>query len=207
MADAIALQIMGMTCESCAVHVQEALESVPGVRSATVSYPNERAEIETDTGVKAEALSSAVATLGCHAMLDDTQKTGGVGSGMHIAVIGSGGAAMAAALKALEQGARVTLIERGTIGGTCVNIGCVPSKILIRAAHVAHLRRESPFDRGISATEPVIQRGSLLAQQQGRVDELRSAKYEAILDGKSGYHCAAWRSLLQRRPQHPRTLE
>ncbi|WP_407258500.1 hypothetical protein [Klebsiella pneumoniae] len=34
---------------------------------------------------------------------------------------------MAAALKAVEQGAQVTLIERGTIGGTCVNVGCVPS--------------------------------------------------------------------------------
>ncbi|WP_349306182.1 FAD-dependent oxidoreductase [Pseudomonas sp. PCH44] len=52
------------------------------------------------------------------------------------------GAAMAAALKAVEQGATVTLIERGTIGGTCVNIGCVPSKIMIRAAHIAHLRRK-----------------------------------------------------------------
>ena len=37
---------------------------------------------------------------------------------------------MAAALKAAERGARVTLIERGTLGGTCVNIGCVPSKIM-----------------------------------------------------------------------------
>ena len=61
---------------------------------------------------------------------------------LHIAVIGSGGAAMAAALKAAERGARITLIERGTIGGTCVNTGCVPSKIMIRAAHIAHLRTE-----------------------------------------------------------------
>jgi hypothetical protein len=77
---------------------------------------------------------------------------------LHIAVIGSGGAAMAAALKAVEQGATVTLIERGTIGGTCVNVGCVPSKIMIRAAHIAHLRRESPFDGGIAATVPAIDR-------------------------------------------------
>lgn len=88
---------------------------------------------------------------------------------------------MAAALKAVERGARVTLIERGTIGGTCVNIGCVPSKILIRAAHIAHLRRASPFDAGIAVQEPVIRRDRLLAQQQGRVDELRYAKYEGIL--------------------------
>ena len=100
---------------------------------------------------------------------------------LHIAVIGSGGSAMAAALKATELGARVTLIERGTIGGTCVNIGCVPSKIMIRAAHIAHLRRNSPFDESITATEPVIDRPLLLAQQQARVDELRHAKYEGIL--------------------------
>ena len=100
----------------------------------------------------------------------------------NIAVIGSGGAAMAAALKAVEQGARVTLIERGTMGGTCVNVGCVPSKIMIRAAHIAHLRRESPFDGGIAASAPAIDRGLLLAQQQALVDELRNAKYESILD-------------------------
>ncbi len=90
---------------------------------------------------------------------------------------------MAAALKAAERGARVTLIERGTIGGTCVNVGCVPSKIMIRAAHVAHLRRESPFDAGVSASRPTIDRGLLLAQQQARVDALRQARYESILLG------------------------
>src|SRR5438309_10816497 len=104
------------------------------------------------------------------------------GGGSHIAVVGSGGAAMAAALKAVENGARVTLIERGTIGGTCVNVGCVPSKIMIRAAHVAHLRRESPFDAGLSAAAPTVLRDRLLAQQQARVDELRHGKYESILN-------------------------
>jgi len=107
------------------------------------------------------------------------------GNGLHIVVIGSGGAAMAAALKAVAQGARVTLIERGTIGGTCVNIGCVPSKIFIRAAHVAHVRQGSPFDAGISATAPSINRQILLAQQQTRVDELRLAKYESILEANT----------------------
>jgi len=89
-------------------------------------------------------------------------------------------------LKAVERGARVTLIERGTIGGTCVNVGCVPSKIMIRAAHIAHLRRESPFDAGLPPTTPTILRKELLAQQQGRVEELRHAKYESILAGNTG---------------------
>ncbi|WP_051993067.1 mercury(II) reductase [Marinobacter sp. EVN1] len=88
---------------------------------------------------------------------------------------------MAAALKAAENGARVTLIERGTLGGTCVNIGCVPSKIMIRAAHIAHQRRQSPFDEGLSALELVVDRPALVVQQQARVAELRNAKYESIL--------------------------
>lgn len=106
-------------------------------------------------------------------------------NGLHIAIIGSGGAAMAAALKATERGARVTLIECGTIGGTCVNIGCVPSKIMIRAAHIAHLRRTSPFDDGMPPKPPTVLRARLLAQQQTRVNELRHAKYKSILDGNS----------------------
>ena len=100
---------------------------------------------------------------------------------LRLAIIGSGGGAMSAALKAAELGAVVTVVERGLIGGTCVNVGCVPSKILVRAAQVAHGRRTSPFDAGIGACAPRIDRPALLRQQQARVAELRQAKYEGIL--------------------------
>ncbi|MBK3468805.1 mercury(II) reductase [Pseudomonas sp. MF6776] len=196
------LKITGMTCDSCATHVKETLEKVPGVQSADVSYTKGSAKLAVEAGISPDALTAAVAGLGYRATLADApvppvgggllgkmrewlgsgDKAGGDGGGLHIAVIGSGGAAMAAALKAVEQGAHVTLIERGTIGGTCVNVGCVPSKIMIRAAHIAHLRRESPFDGGMPPTPPTILRERLLAQQQARVDELRHAKYEGILD-------------------------
>jgi mercuric reductase len=102
-------------------------------------------------------------------------------SPLRVAVVGSGSAAMAAALKAADNGAHVTLIERSTLGGTCVNVGCVPSKIMIRAAHIAHVRHASPFDAGISAVTPMVDRPRLLAQQQALVDELRHDKYEGIL--------------------------
>ena len=110
-----------------------------------------------------------------------------LGRGSHsllqIPILGTGGAAMAAAITAAERCAQVTLLERGTVGGTCVNIGCVPSKIMIRAAHFAQVRRVSPFDAGISASVPRIDRGQLLAQQHARVEALRTAKYEAIIGG------------------------
>ena len=51
-----------------------------------------------------------------------------------LVVVGGGSAGFAAAIRGAELGARVALVEGGTLGGTCVNIGCVPSKTLIRAA-------------------------------------------------------------------------
>ena len=197
------LDITGMTCDSCAIHVKKALEQVPGVRSAEVSYAQGSARLALDAGVPSDALIAAVTGLGYRAQLAHTpsrpaqgglpdrvrtwvgrgDKTVPGAGGLHIAILGSGGAAMAAALKATEEGAHVTLIERGTLGGTCVNVGCVPSKILIRAAHIAHLRRVSPFDAGLPPTPATILRGRLLEQQQSRVEELRQAKYESVLAG------------------------
>ncbi|GAB4466729.1 MAG: mercury(II) reductase [Burkholderiaceae bacterium] len=192
----ITLRIEGMTCNACAEHVSAALRTVPGVGDVRVSFPLGRAEVQTAAGASTETMLRAVHALGYRARVDgvaggDARPAGGAdlaprkpgGDRLHVAIIGSGGAAMAAALKAVERGARVTLIERGTIGGTCVNVGCVPSKVMIRAAHIAHLRRASPFDAGITPAAPAIDRRALLAQQQGLVDELRRAKYEDILAG------------------------
>ena len=192
------LTIEGMTCNACATHVRKALEGVPGVRSAQVSYPEGTAEVQADAGVSFAALAAAVAGAGyaatdaaanvVRAGLQPAEPSDsaarGDGRGLRIAILGSGGAAMAAAIRAADEGAQVTLIERGTIGGTCVNVGCVPSKIMIRTAHIAQLRRQSPFDAGISVVAPSILRDRLLAQQQARVDALRHAKYENILDGQ-----------------------
>ena len=196
------LQIGGMTCASCAEHVRDALKKVPGVRSVSVSYPDRLAKVALDEGTSLPALVAAVTAVGYSAKQADVPPAWAAGllgearqwlggdrrrtdgsQPLHIAVVGSGGAAMACALKAAQSGARVTLIERGTIGGTCVNVGCVPSKIMIRAAHIAHLRRESPFDAGLPPAASTVLRGQLLAQQQGRVDELRHGKYESILAG------------------------
>lgn len=195
------LSITGMTCASCADHVEKALAGVPGVGSANVSYGASQARVQSTGPIDAADLIAAVARAGYGAELDagsasplangastarraDQPRRPGARpgrAGIRVAIIGSGGAAMAAALQAAAEGASVTLVESGTLGGTCVNDGCVPSKIFIRAAHVARLRRHSPFDDGISAAPPAIDRGRLLAQQQARVNALREVKYENIL--------------------------
>ncbi|WP_164081781.1 FAD-dependent oxidoreductase, partial [Stenotrophomonas maltophilia] len=65
-------------------------------------------------------------------------RTIGRNGGYDLVVIGAGSAGFSAAITAADQGAQVALIGSGTIGGTCVNIGCVPSKTLIRAAETLH---------------------------------------------------------------------
>ena len=191
----VTLGVTGMTCSACAHHVERALMSVPGVEKINVAYPEAIARIESQTGIALDILNRAlpkayalspIPTQGLHGERPHSASVPrNSEQPLRIAVIGTGGAAMAAAITAAEQGAKVTVIERGAIGGTCVNIGCVPSKIMIRAAHIAHLRKESPFDGGLSATTSKVDRKKLLAQQQTRVEELRAAKYEAIIEGNA----------------------
>jgi len=112
--------------------------------------------------------------------------TGDGKSGLNIAIVGTGSGAFAAAIKASEEGARVTMIEGGrVIGGTCVNIGCVPSKILIRGADIAHLQGHHTI-AGLPLNTPAIDRKAMVDQQQKRVKNLRFAKYENILENNPG---------------------
>ncbi|AGS38551.1 mercury(II) reductase [Cycloclasticus zancles] len=101
---------------------------------------------------------------------------------LHVAIVGSGSGAFACAIKAAEGGAKVTIIEGAdVIGGCCVNVGCVPSKILIRAAQLAQQQRHNPF-AGLANHTPELSRALLAQQQTARVEELRAAKYQNILD-------------------------
>ncbi len=185
----VSLTISGMTCDSCADHVREALECVKGVSGVSVSYPGKTAEVDIVPGTPFSDLVETVRGVGYDARSVGQPEISGSeatarfpGENLRVAVLGTGGAAMAGALKAAERGARITVIERGPIGGTCVNVGCVPSKILIRMGHVAHLRRTSPFDSGISPCEPSVDRNRLREQQRARIAELRAAKYQTVLE-------------------------
>ncbi|MGX7023905.1 dihydrolipoyl dehydrogenase [Vagococcus hydrophili] len=67
-------------------------------------------------------------------------------------VIGAGPGGYVAAIRAAQLGQSVTLIEKTHIGGTCLNVGCIPSKALIEASHHYHDLISSPF-KGVSAKE------------------------------------------------------
>lgn len=104
---------------------------------------------------------------------DDTSGT------VDLAVVGSGGAAMAAAIQARRQGARVILVERATLGGTCVNVGCVPSKTLLAAAGTRHAAIANPF-HGAPTSADGVDLGALVKHKDDLVDGLRQAKYADV---------------------------
>ncbi len=105
----------------------------------------------------------------------------GNGKGYDLAVIGAGSAGFSAAITAAEQGANVALIGHGTIGGSCVNVGCVPSKALIRAMEsVHHAGAAARFD-GIRAQGDVADWSALIRQKDALVTGLRQAKYADLL--------------------------
>ena len=95
--------------------------------------------------------------------------------------IGSGSAAFAGAIKATEFDKKVGIIEKGTLGGTCVNVGCVPSKTLIRAAETKHRGEYSGFS-GIEMGSPVVNFQKLMMEKDSLVEELRGAKYYSVLE-------------------------
>ncbi len=98
-----------------------------------------------------------------------------------LAVIGSGGAAMSAGITAARAGRRVVLIERGTVGGTCVNIGCVPSKALLAAAGARHAALTNPFPGAPTSAGPA-DLGALVAQKDELVQDMRTAKYAGVAE-------------------------
>ena len=85
-----------------------------------------------------------------------------------ICVIGAGSGGLSVAAGAAQMGARTVLIERGEMGGDCLNTGCVPSKALIAAARRAYVMRESEAF-GIEPMEPRIDFAKVNAHVKGVV--------------------------------------
>ena len=98
-----------------------------------------------------------------------------------LAVIGAGSAGFSAAITAAELGARVALIGHGTIGGTCVNTGCVPSKNLIRATEPLHCAAAAARFGGIRGEARVEDWPAVKRGKDALVDALRRAKYIDLL--------------------------
>lgn len=108
------------------------------------------------------------------------------GNHFDLAVIGAGSAGFSAAITAAGKGARVALIGHGLIGGTCVNVGCVPSKALLRAAEALHNPRHAARFGGIRAGSALEDWSQTIAAKDDLVAAMRQSKYIDLLPEYEG---------------------
>jgi mercuric reductase len=194
----IDLEIGGMTCAGCGEHVADALRSVDGARSVELDdWTDGRAAVTAHDNVDPEALETAVGEAGYAARVSSERSPksdasssppdNGAEADYDLLVVGGGSAAFAAALKASDLGHRALIVNDGPpsgglpLGGTCVNVGCVPSKALIRAAEAHHTAAHHPFE-GIATESEVTDFSAVTDQVQSLVDDLRQKKYLDVVE-------------------------
>jgi len=95
-------------------------------------------------------------------------------------ILGSGSTAFAAALRAAELGKTAAMTEMRTLGGTCVNRGCLPSKNLIEAARIVW-ESAHPRYKGLKPAKMEFDFGELISQKQDVVHSYRDKKYQSIM--------------------------
>ena len=108
-----------------------------------------------------------------------------------VAVLGGGPAGYTAAIRAAQLGARVACIEKESeLGGTCVRVGCIPTKAWVQTAHALHAAREIDPKLGVIVTEPRLDfaqanewKANVVKQMTGGVASLFKANGVTALEG------------------------
>src|SRR6266851_1353830 len=188
------LGVEGMTCADCERHVSEALRA-DGAIEVAANFRRGEARFKAPAGVDPVRFVAALADTQYRpgapervaTEAEPAQRNGHAGGGdrYDLVIVGSGGGAFAAAIAATERGANVMMIERGILGGTCVNIGCVPSKTQLRAGDLFRRAGHQPF-QGIRTRAESVDLATLVDEKDQLVATLRREKYENLV-GEYGW--------------------
>lgn len=187
----IFLEISGMTCDHCAVSIEKLLEKKKGILSKKVSYAKSKSEVSFDTEViSKEEIINAV-NQGNHYKAKETIHINS--RHFDLIIIGGGSAAFSAAIKANELGLTTLLVNGGLdFGGTCVNVGCVPSKTLLRAGETAYHATHSNF-AGIKPRGVDIDFAQVIKGKKQLVKTLQQKKYmDVVSDFKNLQMIKGW---------------
>jgi mercuric reductase len=183
----LTIDVMGMTCDHCEHTVAKALRSVPGVREVLqVSHADSLSRVTAGPDATPQLIEGAVAQAGYRANVREAPTAGPPSviqrgtADFDLLIVGGGSAGFSAAIKGAELGARVAIVEGGTLGGTCVNVGCVPSKTLIRAAEARHRRAHHGF-AGIPTTDGRPDWDFVRRHKDALVSDMRQTKYWQVL--------------------------
>jgi mercuric reductase len=169
------MKIEGMTCLHCEQTISKALASA-GASKVEANWREGRAVFDAGAAGDRE-LKAAVGKAGYKVVsIEDVPRIGEKKHDYDLIVIGSGSAAFAAAIRATESGSRVALMESNVVGGTCVNVGCVPSKAMLAPADLYFRAGHHPF-AGIQTSASGIDLGAMVDSKAELVDQLRAEKY------------------------------
>ena len=181
------VKINGMTCTGCEQHIDTALNGI-GAKNIETIFQRGESVFELPDDINAESVRQAIKQANYQpeeieeiSLLDLKSFELDNKDDYDLLIIGSGGAAFSAAIKSIEYGAKVGIIEREIVGGTCVNIGCVPSKTLLRAGEINHFAKENPFT-GLQTSAGEVDLSSLVNQKDELVSKLRNQKYIDLID-------------------------
>ncbi|MDZ4714136.1 MAG: mercury(II) reductase [Cytophagales bacterium] len=178
----IALEIKGMTCDHCAVSIGKRFEGKKGIVNNLISYPNKKGEFTFDASLvsKQEIIDTINATK-TYSVSGEISENESSKNHFDLIIIGGGSAAFSAAIKAEELGLSTLMVNAGLpFGGTCVNVGCVPSKTLIRAAETVYHSSHSNF-AGIKPRGADIDFAQVIKDKKKLVATLQGKKYMDIV--------------------------
>src|SRR6266487_3312590 len=178
------LEVAGMTCTDCEHHVTAALEQA-GAEQVSADFRRGVARFTWPESAGEAALRAAVARAGYTPGRLRAESPGAAAAragdaDYDLLVLGAGSAAFAAAIRGRDAGYRVALAEAGTLGGTCVNVGCIPSKALL-AAGAAYWAAGHPRFAGITTSAGPVDLSALVAQKDELVAALRQEKYSGLV--------------------------
>ena len=175
--------IEGMSCVDCEKTIAKALTGA-GAQQVKVSWRDGRAMLDA-AGTSDDKLKAAVEEAGYRVVSIEAARrekresaplVGDKTNDYDLVVIGSGSAAFSAAIQASESGHKVALVESNVVGGTCVNVGCVPSKAMLAPADHFHRAAHHPFT-GIATAARSFDLGQMVESKAALVDHLRQEKY------------------------------
>ncbi|GBF20566.1 mercury(II) reductase [Arenibacter sp. N53] len=196
----INLHIDGMTCSGCSSHIEKDLNHKDGIVSGTVNHETGEGKFVFDTNIISNHdVINAVNSVGNYSVVEDIEKedccvtNSNFKNQFDLIVIGGGSAAFSAAIKAESIGLTTLMVNEGLdFGGTCVNVGCVPSKNLIRAAETAYHATHSNF-KGIKPKGVEIDFTQIIKDKKALVATLQQHKYmDVVSDFKNLTMLKGW---------------
>jgi len=198
--ETVKYSISGMTCDHCAKSIENVLDNKEGIVEKVVSYKDAAGEFQFDSSVISKDEITKMINATHYKVVDEIVENNGGGDdsvdinsedliidkqksnfAFDLIIIGGGSAAFSAAIKASSLEKKALMINDGLpIGGSCVNVGCVPSKTLIRNA-AQFYNSNNPNFTGINPGNNILDFKEAIRQKTELVETLRQGKYIDVL--------------------------